>query len=204
MVKLMYVVRLAVKRMKHFVAIVIILSILTTIVFSNAVSALTDNERSRQGYSHGCSDAKMGGHPYLNSHPTHTAIFMAGYNDGYASCSSGNTQRPSAITPANRNNLFSDLNNCKAIEKYLIHLCNYYVNSKGVLTQQGKIAKQCISNGLLLSGVGLIGRLQPLAIIGILEPASERTGCGGIVKWTLLKSDVAAATLFLQLLQVIP
>ena len=43
------------------------------------------------GYSHGCSDAKAGGHPYLNSPghgPTfHSASFIQGYNDGYNLCS---------------------------------------------------------------------------------------------------------------------
>jgi hypothetical protein len=46
---------------------------------NDKVFALTDNERYNTGYSHGCSDAKSGGHPYLNSHPSHTPIFMNGY-----------------------------------------------------------------------------------------------------------------------------
>jgi hypothetical protein len=36
--------------------------------------------------NHGCSDAKAGGHPYINSPSKgsafHTANFMQGYNDG--------------------------------------------------------------------------------------------------------------------------
>jgi hypothetical protein len=50
---------------------------------SQIVLGLTYNERYASGYSHGCSDARAGGHPYLNSHPTHTEAFMGGYNDGY-------------------------------------------------------------------------------------------------------------------------
>jgi hypothetical protein len=42
------------------------------------------------GYSHGCSDAKLGGHFYLDTPgkgPSfHTSTFMQGYNDGYSSC----------------------------------------------------------------------------------------------------------------------
>ncbi|HZI71652.1 MAG TPA: hypothetical protein VFD60_10890 [Nitrososphaeraceae archaeon] len=42
------------------------------------------------GYIHGCNDAKIGGHPYLNSPghgPTfHSASFIQGYSDGYNVC----------------------------------------------------------------------------------------------------------------------
>jgi hypothetical protein len=52
---------------------------------SNMVFAqpLSDYDKWQSGYDHGCSDGRTGGHPYLNSHPTHTEMFMIGYNDGY-------------------------------------------------------------------------------------------------------------------------
>jgi hypothetical protein len=170
---------------------------------NDKVFGLTDNERYNTGYSWGCSDARKGGHPYLISHPTHTPIFMNGYDKGYASCSSGNTQTPSTASSVNRNNMFSDQNMCKSVQKYLIKPCSSYVKSNGVLTDEGIGAKRCISNGMLLSGVGLMGHLPPLTIIGILEPASEGTGCGGIVKWQVMRNDVQAATVFLTLLEII-
>jgi hypothetical protein len=51
--------------------------------------ALSDEERYESGYDHGCSDAKIGDHPYLDSsggESSHTDIFMEGYNDGYTNC----------------------------------------------------------------------------------------------------------------------
>jgi hypothetical protein len=55
------------------------------------------------GYSHGCSDATAGGHPYLNSpgkgSAFHTANFMQGYNDGYGACSHSSSGRGSNTGP---------------------------------------------------------------------------------------------------------
>lgn len=31
------------------------------------------------GYNQGCSDARLGGHPYINQNPTHIQVFMNGY-----------------------------------------------------------------------------------------------------------------------------
>jgi hypothetical protein len=49
--------------------------------------------------NHGCSDAKAGGHPYINSPSKgsafHTANFMQGYNDGYRICSHSSNTGPS-------------------------------------------------------------------------------------------------------------
>jgi hypothetical protein len=42
----------------------------------DSILALTPKERYASGFGHGCSDAKAAGHPYLNTHPTHTIYFM--------------------------------------------------------------------------------------------------------------------------------
>jgi len=168
-------------------------------------SGLSDKERYNTGYKWGCSDARAGGHTYLNSHPTHTRIFMSGYYKGYATCFSGETPSPSITSSINRKNVFNNLSNCKAIEKYLTHSCSYYVTPEGLLSQQGKRAYGCISNGVLLTAgtYAVNAATPPLFIIGSLELLSIPTGCGGIVNWALLKSDVSGATVFLRLLGLI-
>jgi hypothetical protein len=172
------------------------------------VFGLTDTERYNQGYSHGCSDAKKGGHQYLNSHPTHTPIFMNGYQQGYAACSSSHTPSPTNTITVNRNNIFSDQNLCKAVQTWLTLSCSSYVNSKGVLTTEGIRAKGCITNGLLLTGAGYyfgpgaITTLGPQGIINILKPLAEATNCGGIVKWVKLSQDTDVATAFLRFLGI--
>jgi hypothetical protein len=172
----------------------------------NSVFALTDSERYNTGHNWGCSDARKGGHPYLNSHPSHTVIFMNGYNNGYASCSTSKAQNPGTTSSVNRNNMFSDLNLCRAVQKYLTKSCSAYVNSNGVLSTEGKRAKDCITSGIMLTGAGnyltqgAITLLGPKFIIGVLQPLSESTGCGGIVKWNLLETDADMATAFLKIL----
>lgn len=88
-------------------------------------------------------------------------------------------------TGANKNNW---LGICQSIEWGLMNTCNVYVNPDGRLTTEGERAKGCITNGGLLSGGGVLTGLPASTIIGILEPLSERTGCGGIVNWITLKS----------------
>lgn len=175
---------------------------------NDKVFALTDNERYNTGYSHGCSDAKSGGHPYLNSHPSHTPIFMSGYQKGYAACSSSHLPSPSSTVTVNRNNVFSDQNMCRVLQTYLTLSCSSYVNSNGVLTTEGKRAKGCISNGIILTGGGYLlshGTIASLGtgpIIAALKPLSEITGCGGIVNWQKLSQDTDGATAFLNLLGI--
>jgi hypothetical protein len=177
---------------------------------SQNVFALTDRERYNSGYNWGCSDAKSGGHPYLKSHPGHTSVFMSGYQQGYAACSPSHTPSPSPsnTVTVNRNNMFTDQSMCKAVQAYLTLSCASYVNSDGVLTTEGKRAKGCISNGILLTGAGYLlseGQIATLGtgpIIGILQPLSEATGCGGIVKWQKLSQDTDSATAFLGLLGI--
>jgi hypothetical protein len=176
--------------------------------FNNSVFALTDSERYNTGYDWGCSDARKGGHPYLNSHPSHTAIFMNGYKNGYAACSTGKAPTPSTASSVNRNNMFNDLSMCQAVQKYLTQSCSSYVNSNGILTKEGTRAKGCITNGIMLTGVGYlfsqgsIFTLGPIPIINILKPLAESTGCGGIVKWNELSTDSTAATTFLNILGI--
>ena len=187
---------------------ILIFSIVISGTFNNFGFALTDSERYNSGYNWGCSDARKGGHPYLNSHPGHTAIFMSGYKDGYASCSTGKAQTPNTASSVNRNNMFNDLSMCQAVQKYLTKSCSAYVNSNGILTKEGTRAKGCITNGVMLTGAGYlfsegsIFALGPIPIINILKPLSEFTGCGGIVKWNELTTDTTSATAFLKILGI--
>lgn len=193
--------------MRYYATFIIIFSMVTTLLISsNPALALTNDNRYNSGYDHGCSDGKQGGHYYLSGGGAsqHTQIFMQGYNDGYAACSSSTGYSPAPPqTSANRENLFNDLNMCKAVENYLVSPCSTYVDSNGVLSTEGQRAKGCISNGIMLTGVGLVSHLPVEMIIGILKPLSENTSCGGIVNWGLLETDVYSASAFLRLMGII-
>lgn len=39
-------------------------------------------------------------------------------------------------------------------------------------------------------------------IIGILEPISQTTNCGGIVDWSVLRDDIGGASTFLTILGI--
>jgi hypothetical protein len=109
----------------------------------------------------------------------------------------------SVLAQTTRYNMFNDLSLCQAVQKYLVYPCSDYVKSTGKLTVEGKRAKGCISNGIMLSGIGLYAHLPPLAIIGILKPLSEATGCGGIVGWSTIAADVYTASAFLRFMGII-
>ncbi len=47
--------------------------------------------------------------------------------------------------------------NIRIIEWGLLYSCSTYVKPDGSLTPEGKRAKECISNGGLLAGVGFLG-----------------------------------------------
>jgi hypothetical protein len=156
---------------------------------------LTDNERYNTGYSHGCSDAKKGGHPYLKSHAGHTTIFMNGYNDGYRKCSSqsSNLTPPPNQAPSQKTNPKQDFRTtCQYIHNYLVKTCSVYVKPDGTLTKEGTRAHNCIFSGGLLTLIGSYGFKMPVsAIRSILEPLSVTYGCGGIVEWNALERDIA-------------
>jgi hypothetical protein len=168
--------------------------------FTSPTWALTDNERYNSGYNHGCSDAQQGGHPYLygsGGEQSHSARFMQGYNDGYATCSSS-----VGSIPSQKQN-WADV--CQTIQNYLLNDCSSYVASSGSLTSEGMRARDCIQGGGLLAGAGLLANLPPLWIIGILERASvmyKGGVCDGIVDWQPLKTDVRAACFFLNIVGV--
>lgn len=161
---------------------------------NNSALGLSNNARYNSGYDHGCSDAQLGGHPYLvrkGGAESHTAIFMQGYNHGYAVCS-GST---STSTQG------SWLGTCQTIQDYLILTCNSYVNPDGSLTTKGEEAKECITNGGILAGGSWLlsnGLLTPGAIVDGLSIAAPLTGCGGIVDFVKLKQ----ATNILDLLKL--
>lgn len=155
---------------------------------------LTDKERYDTGYSWGCSDAKKGGHPYLDSHPTHTPVFMRGYNEGYRNCStqSFNLTPVPNQAPSQKTNQKQDFRTvCQYIQNYLVNSCSVYVKPDGTLTKKGTVAHNCIISGGLLTLIGSYGfKIPPSAIRGYLEPLSVSSGCGGIVDWNDLERDL--------------
>ena len=84
--------------------------------------------------------------------------------------STGYSQAPTQSL-ANCQNLFNDLNMCSAVEKYLVSPCSTYVDYNGVLSIEGQRAKGCISNGIMLTGAGLISHVPVEMIVGILKPS---------------------------------
>jgi hypothetical protein len=111
---------------------------------------------------------------------------------------------PGGQQPPGRKDLFNNLDMCRSVEKYLVNACTFYVDTNGVLSTEGKRAKDCISGGLMLSGAGLLAKLPPLEIVQDLKFASKSlTDCDGIVKWSVIENDAIVATAFLQLLQLI-
>lgn len=168
---------------------IIFVAIISVMISGSSVFALTDSQRYSSGYSHGCSDGKKGSHSYLSKSggaTSHTSIFMKGYNIGYSDCSAG-TQNWGNI--------------CNTIEWGLMNGCSTYVKSDGALTTEGKRAKDCVSNGGLLAGAGVLAGLPPGWIIGILKPLSDSTNCGGIVNWQVLET-AANANDFLRILGI--
>jgi hypothetical protein len=74
-------------------AIAVIATILPLIALGPTFQSQPSSaSKQSDGYDHGCSDAKVGGHSYLNSpdKPSRedTAAYMNGYNDGQSACSS--------------------------------------------------------------------------------------------------------------------
>jgi hypothetical protein len=105
--------------------------------------------------------------------------------------------------PSNRQDLFNNVDMCKAIQNYLASPCSFYVDSNGVLSAEGKRAKDCIVGGGFISAAGLVLHLPALGIIKVLETAAPIYNCDGLVKWELLRNDVGAATQFLQLVGIL-
>lgn len=174
---------------------VVTLMISTSSVNNLASAQLSDQQRYQSGYDHGCSDAKLGGHPYLNSHPGHTGVFMEGYNKGYHDCShsSKSIQGQAPTNPTKPNYPKQDFRTvCQYIQKYLVNSCSVYVNPDGSLTNKGTVAHNCIITGGFLTLLGSYGlSMSPSAIRNILEPLSIQTHCDGIVKWDKIESDVS-------------
>lgn len=136
-------------------------------LLNNPALALTDTERYDSGYTYGCSDGKTGGHPYLNTHPTHTTSFMNGYNAGYSDCSG------SVSTGQQEGPRFNWGALCKKIQGFIIEPCNTLTTPDGyTLTQEGKRVVACFVAG----GLAII-YLTPAELLAArqLGPA---IGCG--------------------------
>lgn len=152
--------------MEKLAGLVVIVSLTVIVTMPlNFALALTDAERYNSGYSHGCSDARTGGHPYLNSNPTHTSSFMGGYNVGYSACSgsSGQQQGPRINWGAV----------CKSFQGFIKEPCNTLTTPDGfTLTKEGERVVACFVGG----GLATIF-LTPAQLIAAksLAPA---VGCG--------------------------
>jgi hypothetical protein len=79
----------------------------------------------------------------------------------------------------------------------------YLFNAFGTLSVEGKRAKDCISNGIMLAGLGVVSALPPLMITGMLKPLSENMNCGGIANWGLIEADATNALAFLKILGIL-
>jgi hypothetical protein len=118
----------------------------------------------QSGYNHGCSDAQLGGHPYLDTPgkgPSfHTGIFMQGYYNGYNSCSNGAGEQQGGTS---RNINWEQL--CLEYGGLLgIHTpCDQLAHGTQ-LTQQGRTALACLFTGGVgvLTGVINIGNLRTI------------------------------------------
>ena len=113
-------------------------------------------------------------------------------------------QSPGGQHPPSPRDLFDNRNMCKWVAKYLERPCSFYVDSNGVLSAEGKRAKDCIRGGMAIGGAALYLNLPPLGIIKELKDASKNlSDCDHIVKWSIIENDVRSATAFLELMQLI-
>jgi hypothetical protein len=183
-------------KMRTYLTLAIIFAIAGSMLLSNNLAmALSNDARYNSGYDHGCSDGKQGGHYYLSGNrgaAYHTSIFMQGYNDGYAACSSSSSSSPSPIQTSpnpTRGQIWMEL--CTQVKDALYNPCDSYVNADGSLTSSGQDAVGGIRNGLLLSGFG-IGylHLPPGLTAEALKFLAPLTGCGNIVNIDFVKNIV--------------
>ena len=174
--------------MNQKVGVLLILVMTLSLVSGGIVYAISPYD---SGYNHGCSDARLGGHSYLNQNPTHTQVFMNGYNTGYSACGTTSQEDWSGV--------------CSTIEWGLMNTCSTYVLPGGELTQEGIRAKNCISGGAFLSGASYLltsGLIPTDLIIKGLEVLAPGNGCGGVVNFDALRSNVGNALGLLQVLGV--
>lgn len=209
--------------------LIFVLALVLLLIFTSRtglVSGLTTYERYESGYNHGCSDAKAGGHPYFDTHPTHTKEFTLGYTGGYKACSDDSAicseLAKSSLSLLKITGVKLDKNTCKllidgsapkvkpvqpnenwwgtckAIEWGLVSPCSTYVKPDGTLTREGNRAKDCISDGAFLGGgAKLIGGWIPTDwIIDGLKYLAPSYDCENIVKWDELKKATNALDFF--------
>lgn len=136
---------------------------------------LTNKERYDTGYKWGCSDARKGGYPYLEGHPTHTAIFMKGYNTGYIDCSPDSDfdfdTSPKQKQQKQGINWLEICNN-PIVDFFISESCDSLTSSDGyTLTTEGQRVLKCIAGGGLLLAVDPTG--TTLAAAQKFAPAVE-------------------------------
>jgi hypothetical protein len=102
---------------------------------------------------------------------------MKGYREGHRNCAAGTENW---------------VNQCKQIEWGLVNKCSAYVTPSNTPTAEGVRAKNCITNGAIITAAGFLLTKDPGTIIAALRPLSDMTGCGGIVDWNTLETSAAA------------
>jgi hypothetical protein len=151
------------------------------IITGNSALAQTDADVYNSRFLHGCSDAKKGGHPYLDGNggaSAQTSEFMEAYNDGYMVCGAGGKSQ------VNRSEV------CDVIDQYLVNPCSIYVNSDDSLTSEGQRVKHCFTSGGLFGGMShtLANYLVPKSAIDEgVKIAAILAGCDGIFDLPKLK-----------------
>lgn len=141
--------------------------------------SFTGDEKYQSGYSQGCYDAHNNSrlHSRMSEWAIgHSTIYMSGYYEGYRDCHYGTE---------NWSNL------CNQIQWALTKGCGVYVTPDDILTTEGVRAKNCILNGAIAYGAGVITGKNSSEIIQILKPFSEAANCGNIVDWDLLQTSSA-------------
>ena len=153
------------------------------IITGNSVLAQTDTDVYDSGFLHGCSDAKKGGHQYLDGNggaSAQTSEFMEAYNDGFMACGAGGKSQ------VNRSEV------CDIIDQYLVNPYTY-VDSDGSLTSEGQHVKDCFTSGGLFGGGSqtLSNYLVPKSAIEEgLKIAPKLAGCDGIFDLPKLKQAI--------------
>ena len=150
-------------------------------ITGNSALAQTDDDEYNSAFLHGCSDAKKGGHLYLDRKggaSAQTSEFMEAYNDGYVACGAGGKSQ------VNRSEV------CDLVDQYLVNPCSTYVNSDGGLTSEGQRVKDCFKGGVLFGGGSqTLGNLlvPESGVEEGLKIAAKLAGCDGVFDLPKLK-----------------
>lgn len=159
------------KIVTHLILIIIGVFGLGSLLYSTDVSA-----QANAGYNEGCSDARAGGHTYLNTNPGQNANFMQEYMNGYFACSSSGS---SALTtsPAPTQAGINWLQLCRnpLVDTVIVEPCETLTTPNGYgLTPVGERVVACVLGG----GVLLAADQSRQALAAAQALANKAGFCG--------------------------